>query len=81
MAKKYYSMNEVPIGTKMKIKETGEEVFLVEIQNYWYLFFAVLIGGQIGNYLNLKVFPTRLLALVTACLVLFVAFRMGFKFF
>tara|TARA_Y100000590_G_scaffold3036_2_gene4056 strand:+ start:2024 stop:2218 length:195 start_codon:yes stop_codon:yes gene_type:complete len=34
MAKKYYSMNEVPIGTKMKIKETGEEVFLVEIQNF-----------------------------------------------
>ena len=53
---------------------------LIEIQNYWYLFVVVLIGGQIGNYLNLKIFPTRLLALVTACLVLFVAFRMGFRF-
>ena len=54
---------------------------LIEIQNYWYLFVVVLIGGQIGNYLNLKIFPTRLLALVTACLVLFVAFRMGFRLF
>ena len=54
---------------------------MLEIQNYWYLFLAVLIGGQIGNFLNLKIFPARLLALVTACLVLFVALRMGFRFF
>ena len=52
---------------------------LSEIQNYWYLFIAVLIGGQIGNYLNLKIFPTRALALVTAFLVLFVAVRMGIR--
>ena len=54
---------------------------LNEIQNYWFLFLAVLIGGQIGNFLNLKIFPTRILALVTAALVLFVAIRMGFKIF
>ena len=52
---------------------------LIEIQNYWYLLLAVLIGGQIGNYLNLKIFPTRLLALVTAALVLFVAARIGIR--
>ena len=52
-----------------------------EIQNYWYLLVAVLIGGQIGNYLNLKIFSTRVLALVTAFLVLFVAFRMLIRFF
>ena len=39
---------------------------LSEIQNYWFLLLAVLIGGQIGNFLNLKIFPTRILALVTA---------------
>ena len=50
-----------------------------EIINYWYLFVAVLIGGQLGNFLNLKIFPTRVLALVTASLVLFVAIRMGIK--
>ena len=46
---------------------------------YFYLLIAVLIGGQIGNYLNLKILPTRVLALITSALVLFVAIRMGFK--
>ena len=54
---------------------------LAEVSHYWYLFAAVLIGGQIGNFLNLKIFPTRILALVTAFLVLFVAARMGFRIF
>ena len=54
---------------------------LSEIQNYWFLLLAVLIGGQIGNFLNLKIFPTRILALVTAGLVLFVAIRMSYKLF
>ena len=54
---------------------------LNEIQNYWFLFLVVLIGGQMGNFLNLKIFPTRILALVTATLVLFVAIRMAFKIF
>lgn len=54
---------------------------LIEISNYWYLILAVIIGGQIGNFLNLKIFPARVLALVTSCLVLFVAVRMGLKLF
>ena len=57
---------------------TKNEV-LSEIPNYWYLLGAVLIGGQLGNFLNLKVLPARILALVTALLVIFVALRMGFK--
>jgi len=52
---------------------------IIEIQNYWYLLVAVLIGGQIGNFLNLKIFPVRILALVTASLVLFVAVRLGIR--
>ena len=50
-----------------------------ETLEYWYLLLAVLIGGQVGNFLNLKIFPTRILALVTACLVIFVALRIGFR--
>ena len=50
-----------------------------ELHSYFYLLIAVLIGGQIGNYLNLNIFPTRILALVTSGLILFVAIRMGFK--
>jgi hypothetical protein len=52
-----------------------------EVTNYWYLFLAVLVGGQVGNFLNLKIFPTRTLSLVTAILVIFVAIRMSFKIF
>jgi len=59
---------------------TKNNIF-TEMQSYWYLFLAVLIGGQIGNFLNLKIFPTRILALVTAFLVLFVATRMGIRIF
>ena len=54
---------------------------LSELYSYWYLLLAVLIGGQIGNYLNLKIFPTRILALMTASLVIFVAMRVGINFF
>ena len=52
-----------------------------QIYDYWPLFIIVLLGGQIGNFLNIKIFPIRLLQLVTAALVLFVAIRMGFKLF
>jgi len=50
-----------------------------QIFNYWILFLAVFIGGQIGNFINLKIFSNGSLAFVTACLVIFVAIRMGFK--
>ena len=59
------------------IGQLTKNAILAEVQNYWYLLFAVLIGGQVGNFLNLKIFPTRILALLTAFLVLFVAFRIG----
>ena len=51
------------------------------IYDYWPLFLFVLLGGQLGNYLNLKIFPARMLALVTSALVIFVAIRMGLKLF
>ena len=56
-----------------------KNLVLDEILNYWFIFLIVFIGGQIGNFLNLKIFPSRLLALVTAWLVIFVAARMGFN--
>ena len=63
------------------IGQLSKNIVLSEIQNYWYLLLVVFIGGQIGNFLNLKIFPTRALALVTAFLVLFVAFRILIGFF
>jgi|TARA_B110000037_G_scaffold220970_1_gene290370 uncharacterized membrane protein YfcA len=47
--------------------------------NYWPLFFVVFIGGQIGNFLNIKFLSNKTLALITSLLVIFVAARMGFR--
>ena len=54
---------------------------LIELPNYWYLLVAVLFGGQLGNFLNLKIFPTKILAMITAILVIIVAIRIGLKSF
>tara|TARA_Y100000590_G_scaffold379823_1_gene447709 strand:+ start:564 stop:1307 length:744 start_codon:yes stop_codon:yes gene_type:complete len=59
------------------IGQLTKSAVLNEILNYWYLLIAVFIGGQIGNFLNLKLFPTKILAFITAVLVLFVAIGMG----
>ncbi len=63
------------------IGQLTKNIVLSDISSYWYLFLMVIIGGHVGNYLNLKIFPTRLLALITSGLVLFVAIRMGVKLF
>jgi len=63
------------------IGQLTKNVVISEIPNYWFLLLAVLIGGQVGNFLNLRIFPTRILALITAGLVLFVAIRMAYKLF
>ena len=63
------------------IGQLTKNAVLTEVPNYWYLLASVLIGGQVGNFLNLKIFPTRVLALLTAVLVIFVAVRMCFKIF
>ena len=52
---------------------------LNDVLEYRYLLLFVFIGGQIGNYLNLKILPTRFLALITSCLVIFVAIRMALR--
>ena len=59
---------------------TKETVFN-EISSYWILFLAVFVGGLCGNYLNLKIFSSKVLALITSLLVIFVAMRMGMKIF
>ncbi len=58
-----------------------KEVVLNEIFNYWPLFISVLIGGFLGNFINLKLFSNRALAIITSLLVIFVAIRMGYRIF
>ena len=56
-----------------------KEIVLNEFLNYWPLFLSVLIGGQIGNYLNIKLLSNKSLALLTSLLIIFIAIRMGFR--
>jgi len=63
------------------IGQLTKEIYFEEMYSYFYLLIIVLIGGQVGNYLNLKIFPTKVLALITSALVLFVALRMGINLF
>ena len=56
-----------------------KDIILNEFLNFWPLFLTVLIGGQIGNILNIKFLSNKTLALITSLLVIFVAVRMGFK--
>ena len=56
-----------------------KENMLNELMSYFPLFIAVMLGGLLGNFLNLKIFSSRTLALITSLLVIFVSLRMGFK--
>ena len=57
-----------------------KDIVLYEFLNYWPLFIVVLIGGQIGSFLNIKFLSNKVLSVMTSLLVIFVAIRMGFKF-
>ena len=56
-----------------------KDIVLSEFLNYWPLFLSVLIGGQIGNFLNIKFLSNKILAFITSLLVIFVAVRMGIR--
>ena len=55
MAKKYFSMNEVPSGTKMLVKETKEQVELIEIQHFPTSFKTKNDDGIVKNYFTYEV--------------------------
>ena len=59
--------------------ERTNDIVFDEFLNYWPLFIVVLIGGQIGNFLNIKFLSGKTLAIITSLLVILVAIRMGFR--
>ena len=61
------------------VGQLTKDIVLNEFLNYWPLFIAVLVGGQIGSFLNIKFLSNKVLALMTSFLVIFVAVRMGFR--
>ncbi|MFL2884869.1 MAG: TSUP family transporter, partial [Candidatus Pelagibacter sp.] len=58
-----------------------KQTVINEILIYWPLFFGVLVGGLVGNFLNIKIFRNRVLAILTSLLVIFVSVRVGIKIF
>ena len=63
------------------VGQLTKDVVLREFLEYWPLFLVVLIGGQIGSFLNIKFLSNKTLALLTSLLVIFVAARMGIRIF
>jgi uncharacterized protein len=61
------------------IGQLTKDIVFNDFLNYWPLFVAVLIGGQIGNFLNIKFLSGKVLAIITSFLVIFVAIRMGLR--
>ena len=56
-----------------------KDIVFHEFLNFWPLFIAALIGGQIGNFLNIKFLSGKTLAIITSLLVMLVAMRMGLR--
>jgi len=56
-----------------------KDIVFNEFFNFWPLFLCVFVGGQIGNFLNIKFLSNKTLALITSLLVIFVAIRMGIR--
>ena len=53
--KKYYSLNQVPIGTEMIVKSSGEKGVLLEIQNFPTTFKIEDSQGVVKNYYTYEV--------------------------
>ena len=56
-----------------------KNIVFEEFLNYWPLFLCVLVGGQIGNLLNIKFLSNKTLTIITSMLVIFVSIRMGIR--
>tara|TARA_B100000927_G_scaffold282823_1_gene269889 strand:- start:1088 stop:1840 length:753 start_codon:yes stop_codon:yes gene_type:complete len=59
-------------GQFMKDNNTN---LINEFVGYYWLFFAVLIGGSIGTYLGIKTFHPKIVRRLTAILVIYVSLR------
>lgn len=62
------------VGQAIKLQQL--DLLLPATEIYWYLFPAVLIGGQIGSWRGAFYFNTNTIKLLTACLIIIVAIRL-----
>jgi uncharacterized protein len=61
------------------VGQLTKDIVSNEFLDYWPLFFIVFMGGQIGNFMNIKFLSNKILASITSLLVIFVAVRMGLR--
>ena len=71
----YILINSVA-GVAGQLVKNGPSVFGGVLDSYWPMMVAVLIGGQIGGILGLRLFSPRILRTTTAVLVGYVAVRL-----
>lgn len=64
-------------GQIIKMNDVGT---LAMAAPYWFLFPAVIIGGQIGSYLGTKRMNMNLIRKITGLLILYVSIRLLLKF-
>lgn len=63
-------------GLAGQIMKIGDTAFSGHIAEYWLVFPAVLIGGQIGSYVGAQRLNPNMLRFLTAFLILYVAVRL-----
>jgi uncharacterized protein len=76
----YILINSIA-GIAGQLVKAGTASIAGPLATYWPLLIAVLIGGQIGSHLGIKILPARILRGLTALLVCYVAVTLLFKAF
>jgi uncharacterized protein len=76
----YILINSVA-GIAGQLVKGGAASFAGPLATYWPLLIAVLLGGQIGSHLGVKILPVGILRGLTALLVGYVAVTLLFKAF
>jgi uncharacterized protein len=71
----YILINSVT-GVAGQLLKNGPQAMLEPLSSYWPLMLAVLVGGQLGGVLGLRYFSPRVLRILTALLVGYVAVRL-----
>lgn len=68
-------------GLGGQVTKLTNPALLAEVGHYWPLALAVLVGGQIGSRLGVRILPAAILRRLTALLILFVAGQLLWRTF
>jgi hypothetical protein len=76
----YILVNSIA-GVAGQVAKPGSEEIFAQLDGYWTLFTAVLIGGQLGNIVGIKLLSADVLRIATAMLVGYVAITILWQLF